>query len=72
MKKCTSITFSQTQTNQTTLRSNFNSETKIQLYKVTQISIKTQIKIGSKFHKNIKISKSLQSHFKISEVAILF
>ena len=55
MKKCTSITFSQTQTNQTTLRSNFNSETKIQLYKVTQISIKTQIKIGSKFHKNIKM-----------------
>ena len=45
MKKCTSITFSQTQTNQTTLRSNFSSETKIQLYKVTQISIKHTFEI---------------------------
>lgn len=35
------------------LRSNFSSETKIQLYKVTQIGVKPQIKISSN-HQNVK------------------
>lgn len=64
MKKCTSITFSQTQTNQTTLRSNFSSETKIQLYKVTQISIKHKSKLAQNF---IKISKCQRAYKAISK-----
>lgn len=35
------------------LRSNFSSETKIQLCKVTQIGIKPQIKISSKYQRAI-------------------
>ena len=51
------------------LRSNFSSETKIQLYKVTQIGIKPQIKISSN-HQNVKEQSRII--FKLYEGTTLF